>query len=235
MRLLFILLLCYSAASGQSTFFGKDSSIIKLIYDLPASEPFDTAHAYRKVNSPYVYIISDKDLYDNFGWPIPEQYREFNFGDYHILGTFECRQCLKYCHHDEGQTNCHRNRCNTGWVWMIRDNKKAFTEIPVKTIPGHTGTNLSSNPGSFWGDTIIKAVTDTNIVQWYTTGHGDCMAHFDYGLFTDKYHPVLLLKEWNHWGGCRAGGSKASTISFTMPPGILYRKKNTILMEKSVY
>jgi hypothetical protein len=235
MRLLFILLLGYSAASGQTIFSGKDGSVIKLIDDLPASEPFDTAHAYRKVNSPYVYIISDKDMYDNFGWPTPEKYWEFNFKDYHILGIFECRQCLEFCHHEEGQTNCHRNRCNEEWIWLMRDNKKAFTEIPVKTMPGHEGNDLPLTFHKFFGDTIIKMIADTSIAQWYTTGQGDCMVHFTYGLFTDNYHPVLLLKEWNHWGGCRAGGAKASTISFTMPPGILYHKKNTILREKTGY
>jgi len=235
MRLLFIGLLCCSTASGQAIFSGKDSSVIKIINDLPASEPFDTAHSYRKVNSPYVYIISDKDLYDIFGWPIPVKYEDFNFSDYHILGTLECKQCMLYCHHDEGQTNCHCNRCNKGWVWTMRDNKKAFTEIPVTIMPGHIGNKLLSKHHSFIGDTIIKATPDNSMTQWYVTGHGDCMAHFNYSLFTDKYHPVLLLQERNYWGGCRAGGSRDYTISFIMSPGILYHTKNTILMRKSEY
>ncbi|HMK25345.1 MAG TPA: hypothetical protein VK483_04885 [Chitinophagaceae bacterium] len=212
MRLFFILLCC-STASGQAIFAGKDSSVIKIIDDLPASEPFDTAHAYRKVNSPYVYIISDKDLYDIFGWPIPVKYEEFNFNDYHILGT----------------------RSNKGWVWMMRDNKKAFTEIPATAIPGHVGNKPPSKLQIFMGDTIIKTASATSMTQWYVTGHGDCMAHFDYSLFTDNYHPVLLLKERNYWGGCRAGGSRDYTISFSMPPGILYHTKNTILMKKFGY
>lgn len=235
MKLLFILLLCGHIASGQAFFSGKDSSIVKIIDDLPASEPFDTAHAYRKVNRPYVYIISDKDIYDNFGWPIDVKYQEFNFSDYHILGTLECKQCMLYCHHDEGQTNCHRNRCNKEWLWVMRDNKKAFTDIPATVMPGHIGSGLPSNLRSFWGDTIIKAAADTSMTKWYTTGHGDCMVHFTYGLFTDNYHPVLLLKEWNHWGGCRAGGSRDYSIFFKMPPAILYHTKNTILREKSGY
>ena len=118
---------------------------------------------------------------------------------------------------------------------MMRDNKKAFTEIPVKTMPGHMGTDPSLNPHSFWADTIIRMVADSGRAQWFTTGRGDCMAHFNYGLFVDKFHPVLLLKEWNHWGGCRAGGTRLSTISFTMPLAILYRKKNTILMPETEY
>jgi hypothetical protein len=235
MRLLFILLLCCGTASGQSIYSGKDSSFIKFIGNLPSSEPFDTAYAYRKVNSPFVYIISDKDLYENFGFELSEKFMDFNFSDYHILGTFQCKQCLMYCHHDQGQKNCHRNSCNIEWVWMMRDNKKAFTEIPAIVMPGHSGDDLSSKLHSFIGDTIIKSVPDTNMRQWYTTGHGDCMAHFDYSLFSDKYHPVLLLREMNYWGGCRAGGSRDYTISFTMPPDILYHTKNTVLMKKTGY
>jgi len=235
MKSLFILLLFCSAVSGQVIFHGRDSSIIKIIDDLPSSEPFDTANAYRKVNRPYVYIISDHDLYNVFGFELSEKYRGFNFADYHILGTMQCKQCLEYCQHDEGNINCHRNSCTPEWVWVMRDNKKAFARIPVTVIPEHIGTEFPSNLHLLFGDTLIKAATDTSMTNWYTTGHGDCLAHFNYELVTDKYHPVLLLKEWNYWGGCRAAGIKHYTISFKMPADHLYHTKNIAFAERSGY
>lgn len=228
MRILFGLLFCCGAVSAQTI---KDSAFIKIIADLPAAEPFDTAHSYRRVNQPYVYIISDKDIYKNFGWQLSAKYREFDFSNYHILGRQACRQCLLYCRHDEDQTACHRNRCSIGWVWLMRENKKAFTEVSSVTLPGHVEAKLPEGRHSFFGDTIISSSADS-MTRWYTHGGGDCHARFEYSVSSDKYYPVLLLTERNFWGGCRAGGSWNFTVSFKVPPGILYHSKNIILMEK---
>jgi hypothetical protein len=112
----------------------------------------------------------------------------------------------------------------------MRENKKAFTEVPVITLPGYTG--VPADRRFFYMDSVIQTATDTGKTKWYTTGQGDCFASFKYRLYTDKYQPVLLLKEWNYWGGCRAGGSKDYTLTFSMPVGIRYTFKNTILVEK---
>lgn len=231
MRVLIGCLLWCCTSSAQDIFPLKDSSIVKTI-DLPAAEPFDTSHSWHRVSGPYVYIVSDKDLYDHFDYETTMKFYKFNFADYHILGEQQCSQCKQYCHHDEGQTACHRNACNKEWVWVMRENKKAFTEVPVTTLPGHEGHPQFKDHRSFYlDDTLVKSVAGTSRADWYTTGHGDCHAWFTYSLVTDKYHPVLLLKERNYWGGCRAGGSVAYTLSFSMPAGVLYTLKNTILMK----
>jgi hypothetical protein len=227
MRLLFCLLLFDCSVSAQTFFFPGDTAVVSTI-DLPAKEPFDTARSYFRVQSPYIYIISDKDLYDHFGYDISMKFYKFNFADFHILGTLQCRQCLMYCNHDKGEQNCHRNACNKEWVWVKRDNKKAFTAIPSYTEPLQERKDLP-----MYHDTIITASADTS--RWFTTGHGDCFARFEYAIVADKYHPVLILKEWNYWGGCRAGGSKPATIVFKEPQGILFKTKRTILMEKQGY
>ena len=152
------------------------------------------------------------------------KYYQYNFSDYHILGEQKCKQCIEHCRHDEGRTECHRNACDKEWIWVVRDNKKAFTEIPVRTILGHDRNDVPR-----YNDTIITTAPDTS--KWYTTGHGDCFARFTYAVFADKYHPSIVLKEWNYWGGCRAGGSKDYTISFKEPEGVLYKVKRTILMK----
>jgi hypothetical protein len=46
----------------------------------------------------------------------------------------------------------------------------------------------------------------------------------------DNYYPVLLLKEWNYYGGCRAGGRWKFALDFTMPAGIAIQQKAVILM-----
>ncbi|NOT51237.1 MAG: hypothetical protein HOP10_08160 [Chitinophagaceae bacterium] len=222
MRILFSLLLIAGSASAQPVLFSKDSAIIKEI-ELPSKEPFDTAKSYFKMKSDRVYIISDKDVYDLFGYKISTKFYQFNFADNHILGELKCRQCMMVCHHDEGETNCHRNACNKEWIWVMRDNKRAFTEIPSYTEPWFEKKTVIQE------DTIIS-IADTS--RWHTTGHGDCFAKFEYGLFFDKYHSALILKEWNYWGGCRAGGSKVCTIVFKEPEGILYKMKRTILMDR---
>lgn len=212
MRSLIIFLLCCSSATAQISLPSTDSSIIKYL-DLPSTQPFDTARDYYWPASTFIYISSTNDLYIYFGYDIYMKFynAKFNFEDNHILGELGS---------------------DKKWVWMMRDNKKAFREIPVVTSMGHTDPGLSRDHPHFFGDTVIRAVADTGISKWYTTGHGDCHAHFDYRLFADNYHPVLLLKEWNYWGGCRAGGSWEYTLSFSLPKGILYKFKNRILMDE---
>jgi hypothetical protein len=192
--------------------------------DLPAKEPFDTSRSYLRVNSPYVYIISDKDLHDHFDYKTMMRFYQFNFAEYHILGSLQCKQCFGLL---DGSPIAHRNACDKEWVWVKRENKKAFTAIPSYTRPWHARKDLP-----MYYDTVIK-YRDTS--SWYTTGHGDCFARFEYAIVADKYHPVLILKEWNHWGGCRAGGSKQATIYFKEPTGVLYKTKRTILAEKQGY
>jgi hypothetical protein len=224
MRMLFCLLLFNSTVSAQTFFFPGDSAIISTV-DLPAEEPFDTARAYYRVKSSYVYIISDKDLYDHFGYEVRMRFYQFNFTDFHILGTLQCKQCLIRCNHDKGKRNCHRNACVREWVWVKRENKKAFTAIPSYTIPWYERKDILR-----YHDTIITASADT--LMWHTTGQGDCLARFKYTILADKYYPALILKEWNYWGGCRAGGSKPATIVFKEPEGVFYKIKRTILVEK---
>jgi hypothetical protein len=224
MRMLLCLLLFGGSVSAQPFYFAGDSAAVSTV-DLPGKEPFDTARAYLRAKNPYVYIISDKDLYDYFGHDAAMKFYHFNFADFHILGSWQCRQCALFCNHATGENNCHRNACKRGWVWVKRDNKKAFATIPYYSVSGHERKDLP-----MYHDTIVTASADTS--RWYTTGHGDCFARYQYAIVADKYHPVIILKEWNYWGGCRAGGSKPATIVFKQPEGILYRIKRTILMEK---
>ncbi len=224
MRFLLFLLLFNSTVSAQPIFFPGDSAAVSTI-DLPAHEPFDTARAYLKISSPYIYIISDKDLYDHFGYNVSMRFREFNFTEFHILGVQECRQCVFRCYHAMGKRNCHRNACNREWLWLKRENKKAFATVPSFSVPWFERKELPR-----YHDTVITTSNDTS--SWHTTGHGDCFARFNYAVVADKFYPSLILKEWNHWGGCRAGGSKPATIVYKEPKGILYKTKRTILVEK---
>ncbi len=235
MRWLFIMLFCTSVAEAQAPFFEKDSASVKIVAGLPVKEPFDTAHPYKKVKGPFVYISSDNDMYNVFGYRIYVQYRDFDFGKYHILGMQECRQCLMNCRHDMRRKECHRNACSRTWIWLKRENEKAFTEIPSSTLLGHDDAPLTGGIKSFFPDTVIRKPSDSTQLNWYTNGGGDCHARFSYSVFKDRYYPVLLLKEWNYYGGCRAGGSWDFTISFTEPGGSSYYIKNTVLMEQYKY
>lgn len=232
MRLLVILLFCSGLAEAQSLFPGRDSAFVRIMDGLPRSEPFDTAHHWKKVGQPCVYIISDNDLYDHFGYELMSRYRDFDFANYHILGLRECQQCLLYCKHDEGRRECHRNACHYQWTWRVRDNKKAFMEMPAAVSPGHIDAVIPMGRKYFFGDTIMARVSDSAIMAWYTHAGGDCYARFSYGLLQDKYYPVLLLKELNYYGGCRSAGFWEYTVSFTQPAGIRYYIKRTIFMER---
>ncbi|MBL7702009.1 MAG: hypothetical protein JNM14_07140 [Ferruginibacter sp.] len=224
MRMLFCLLLFSSTVPAQSFFFSADSAFVSTI-ELPSKQPFDTARAYLKVQSPYIYIISDKDLYDHFGYNAAMKFYQFNFNDYHILGRLQCRQCLLVCNHDRREKKCHRNACHKEWVWVKRDNKKAFTTVASYVMPWSKAEGFPR-----YNDTLIDAPGDTSI--WYTTGSGDCFARFEYAVVADKYQPALILKEWNYWGGCRAAGGKPAAVIFKEPAGILYKTKRTILMQR---
>ncbi len=232
MRLFFgLLFFCFVNASGQDIFFQKDSSVVKRIEGLPSMEPFDTTDAYRKVKQRYVYIISKNDLYRIFDYNTAMKLYGFNFADYHILGQQLCIHCYRNCNHNGVISPCHRNACDYEWIWQMRENKIAFVEIPSTTKAGHVDANLPEGRTSFFYDTLIRSGKDIINTNWYTHGHGDCFARFKYGVFHDTYYNVVLLKEWNHWGGCRAGGSKTFTISFVMPQNVVQRSKSIILMK----
>ena len=235
MRLLLILLCSVSLANAQVPFFERDSAAVKLVPGLPAKEPFDTAHVYKKAERPFIYIISDNDLYNVFGYSTYRQLSDFDFSKYHILGLQECKQCLRVCRHEMGRKECHRNVCSREWVWLQRENEKAFTEIPSTTLKGHADAQLHTGRDSFFTDTVIHKPTNGPMAYWYTTAGGDCHASFKFAVFTDSYYPALLLKEWNYYGGCRAGGSWNFTICFTELKGSRYYVKSILLMERDRY
>ncbi|MBM3416522.1 MAG: hypothetical protein FJY20_08750 [Bacteroidetes bacterium] len=232
MRLIWVVLFFNNLIQGQKPDFGNDSAALKIMDRLPAAEPFDTAHRWKKAAGPYQYIIRQNDLYDYFGWRLYVLYMDFDFANYHILGIKQCRQCLEYCRHETGGSECHRNICREDWVWRMRDNKKAFTEIPSVTFPGHAAGSLPGGQKYFLHDTVMVKEEDSTLAAWYTHAGGDCCARFEYRLFRDNYYPAVLLKEWNYYGGCRAGGFWDFTIRFQKPPGTDYFIKRTILMDK---
>lgn len=230
MRYLILIISCFSTTItyGQSLLFANDSAYVRMI-DLPDKEPFDTAHAYNRVKESYLYIISEKDLYDLFGYERATSMRGFNFAEQHILGQMICTFCFLHCKHgiEKDGTNCHRNRCSYAWKWTVRDNQKAFALVPASVLPGHNNDLFTKNQ---FRDTML--INDESQARWYTSGGGDCHAKHVYELYSDKFYPNLLLKEFNHYGGCRAGGLFPFTILFTMPAGYWNKVKRTILVDK---
>jgi hypothetical protein len=220
-----------SLVQAQKPNFCNDSASIKIMDSLPSAEPFDTANRWKKAAGPYQYIISQNDLYDYFGWHLYVQYMNFDFANYHILGIKQYRQCLEYCRHETGVSLCHRNICSEDWVWRMRDNKKAFTEIPSVAFPGHKAASIPGGQKYFLKDTVMVKEEVSTLTAWYTHGGGDCHARVEYRLFRDKYYPAVLLKELNYYGSCRAGGFWDFTVSFRKPPGMMYYIKRTILTE----
>ncbi len=210
MKLLIFFLLSFQFVSAQN---GEDSAFVRQINDLPAREPFDTANAYHRVKESYIYLMSDNDIYNTFGFAISEQYQSFDFRQYHILGIRDDKTPSK-------------------WKWLVRKNNKAFEEIPSATTPGHVDADLPRGRKSFFSDTLIRSLKNMEMTNWYTTGHGDCHASFSYKLLHDKYYPVIILKEINYDGGCRAAGFWDFTISFRPPAGYLYHLKNILLVKK---
>lgn len=226
MRLLILFTFFSLSTSAQSFLLFNDSSVVKEI-ELPSAQPFDTAHPYRKVKNPLVYVCSNNDLYDLFGYNYFLKYRDFDFNNYHILGQEVCRQCHIVCKHDEGDKNCHRNRCNLVWKWVMRRNNIAFSEIPVSALPQDSESAIQKIGRLNWRDTVIQDKENPASGKWYTTGGGDCHARFSYKIYTDNFHSALLLREWNYYGGCRAGGFKEFTLSFKLPDGIKQFTKST--------
>lgn len=232
MKLLICLILCSNVAMAQSFGFTKDSAFVKVIDDLPTKEPFDSVKSYGStVKETYLFILSDKDVYEIFGWSVSSRYRDFNFENYHILGKEICKQCEMYCKHSEGELNCHRNVCNNEWVWLMRNNIKAFTEIP-----SNTKLNLSEEENSVlqyrYTDTVLQSNSETGRATWLTHSGGDCHATFRFGIFRDNYFPAILLKEWNRNGGCRAGGFWKFAINFLMPVGNFQKSKKVLFVKK---
>jgi hypothetical protein len=210
MRCLIILLFLVSSATAQNT-FQPDSAFISIMNDLPNQQPFDTAHTYKKVSGSLIYLKSRGDVYNIFGYETQKNFSDFNFTEQHILGINISK--------------------NNEWIWLLRENKKAFTVIPSKTLPGHTSAEFTQGRKSFYNDTVITPKADS-LSYWYTTGRGDCHASFAYYVSTDNYYPVALLTEIVYWGGCRAAGSKDFTVTYNEPKGIKTHIKTRISVER---
>ena len=213
MKLLICLLFCSNLVMAQSLGFAKDSAFVKLIDNLPKKPPFDTAYSYSfEIKHKYLYLISSKDVYD------------------HILSKEICNQCEMYCNHDEGQRDCHRNVCNREWIWLMRDNKKAFKEISSQEkLPLNDKQNTVMKYR--YNDTVL--VSNTGMASWLTHSGGDCHATFKFGVLQDNYYPAIILKEWNYNGGCRAAGFWEFAINFPMPYGDFQTSKNVIFMKRN--
>jgi len=228
---LIVLLFLWSSVHAQDSLV-RDPAFVKIVEGLPSQEPFDSANSYRKISNHYIYIISDNDLHRVFDYETAMKFYLFDFSRYHILGRWVCPFCEAACNHEEVDKPCHRNVCEYEWTWEIRDNVKAFSEIPLNRFLGHKDAVYPTSFQHFFYDTVQLSVTDSSIHNWYTSGRGDCRSRFEYKVFRDRYYPAVILKESNYWGGCRAGGSWDFTISFPKQPGKLQYSKHTILVDK---
>lgn len=220
MRILALFLLaCTGTASSQDKTFINDSAYVRMI-GLP-----ETISRSVTLQAPYVYISSDNDLYDFFGYDTAMKHRDFDFAHFHIFGQYVCRQCLFTCNH---QMQCHRNRCQYSWVWTVRDNQKAFRRISAMQSPA------GRDDLTGYRDSVMQPlkVADSGYARWYTHAGGDCHAYHTYQLFMDQFYPTMLMKEWNHYGGCRAGGFWVNMLKFIPPPEAKYFLKNTILVDR---
>lgn len=222
MRTLLVCLLFSIELPAQSFF--PDSAFIRFI-DLPASEPFDTSELSQRVKSSHIYLASRRDVYTVFGYAMSTKFYGFDFDNTHILGKQECRDCRLTCKHEQGEVNCHRNRCTYSWKWSVRDNRKAFTEIPFTTVSGHAGPGITKH---VYGDSVMNHPTDSGIHRWYTMTSADRFARFHFNLYSDNYYPVVVLKEFIRYGGSRASGSWDNTILFRKPDRVSQFTKHTI-------
>lgn len=229
--LISFLLFSYLPGRGQMIYPYNDSAFVRFMDSLPEFEPFDPDHTYQKVRESYQYIISRNDLYDLFGYERYIRFQGFDFNRYHILGQRACRQCLASC--EPGHYPCHRNACHYSWVWSIRENTKAFVPEFALSKTGHDYDEIAGTTGRSYKDTVLFIDSSKNQMAWLTTAGGDCHARFDYQLVRDRFFPVLLLKEMNFYGGCRAARFQDYAILFRETGGILYYIKKTLLMEKN--
>ena len=180
----------------------------------------------------FIYIVSDNDLYDLFGYAAMIKYRDIDFTRYHLLGIYTCRPCFLYCRHDLYKNECHWNVHEAEWIWLLRENTKALDILPSVTDKGHIDTDIPHQREEWRDDTVLSRKTLPGYAGWYTTGGGDCHARISYTLYADRYYPVYLLQEWNRYGGCRAAGFWAFTISFPEPGKQRHYIKRRILLDR---
>ena len=226
MRLFVCCLLLSRLSFSQPFNLIKDSAFVSYVEGLPARD----AKLSKKEKDDYVYLGSTNDVYDYFGYDVYLKFRDFNFTQFHIFGLQACKQCMAVCHHASGNKNCHRNACRYEWVWLKRFNEKAFTKITgQQAMPVSAG--LKKIIQFNYTDTIIRKTGDTTKAIWLTHSGGDCHARFRHEIVKDNFYPVVLLKEWNYYGGCRAGGQWEFAFEFTLPGGHYQYAKMEFLVD----
>jgi hypothetical protein len=229
---LFLSLLVLSiSGSAQNHLYTTDSSVIREVA-LPASPIMKETSNGPLATADYIYLLSDHDIYNLFGYDSMKQYRDFNFTDFHILGIRQCKQCNRICKHYNGSKACHRNVCMKEWVWFMRRNNTAFQAVPVISPSTPARIGAPDEHAYHLRDTILSPASGDRLghARWQTSAMGDCHGSFTYDLWKDQFHPVLLLIESSHYGGCRAAGSINVSVVFYPLPGIKYYLKNTVLV-----
>lgn len=214
--LLLALVLAGFSISAQALY--RDSAYIRQV-DFPKVNEKLITQVHRVHD--YIYLFSPMDVYEIFpADSVYMPYYKFDFEQYHILGRSVCEQCMIVCHHEQGQRNCHRNRCQYSTMWTVRSNKKAFD-----TIPSRAGRTTINFPGIY--DTIVQPQkpADSGLAHWFTTSMGDCHAWFNYAIVIDKYFPATILLETSHYGGCRAARFDDMDISFKPLTGKQFYRK----------
>lgn len=216
----FIAWLIFFSSTGKTQPLVTDSSFVQKV-NLPVTIPA----IINKINQEYIYLTSDKDIYHLFGYDSMVNFRHFDFTNFHILGIKNCMQCKNQ--------QLHSPDCNKEWRWIKRQNSKAFTKIDTLFPTNIPFIHANIHKTNFLTDTIIQPTSsaDSAIIQWHTTGHGDCHGWFTYDLLKDNFNPFILLKEWSHYGGCRAAGSRRTILYFKQLPNISCYYKTTILVE----
>ncbi|MEZ5034589.1 MAG: hypothetical protein R2796_06345 [Chitinophagaceae bacterium] len=214
MRFLIFCLLLSQLSFSQLFNVPKDSAFVSYVEDLPAT----IAKLSPKEKNSYIYLASVNDVYNYFGYELYMKFQKFDFNRFHILGSQKCKQCLAVCHHASVNKNCHRNVCQFEWVWLKRLNEKAFTIIAEQqVIP--VSDKLKKAIQFNYNDTIISNAGNSTKAIWVTHSGGDCHARFKHAIVKDNFYPIILLKEWNYYGGCRAGGQWDFAIEFSLPEG----------------
>ncbi|MCX6318082.1 MAG: hypothetical protein NTW29_12375 [Bacteroidetes bacterium] len=232
--ILFLSLLILSlATAAQNHLYSRDSSVIRKVV-LPADPIIKETANGPLSKADYIYLLSDHDVYNLFGYDSMKQFRNVDFSALHILGIRQCKQCLRVCNHDNGHKACHRNVCMKEWSWYMRRNQSAFAAIPVISPTAPTRIGGDDMHEYHLRDTIIQPTPGdkAGTARWQTSGMGDCHGSFSYELLQDRFHPVLLLKESSYYGGCRAAGGIHVSVVFKPVAGIQYYLKNTVLVER---
>ncbi|MCP4441848.1 MAG: hypothetical protein GY810_23320 [Aureispira sp.] len=230
----FIICLLPSAIFSQRGLVSKKHPRFEKHLSIPVFDELDLSRKSSKLIYKNNRLIKDSSTYYQlFADSMHKKLPLVDFSQNEIFVDKHCAQCASSC--PSYRQGCHANRCNYTLSWVLL-RKKVPNEIEVESQGSITGIQckikLKEHKNGYWIVDSAKKYTQlskecktpfsiTNFsesILLFKSSVGDRFASFSNQVLINHKTKTVTWKEYNYWGGSRAGGIWTNWIQIPKPP-----------------